>query len=663
VQPSWRRHAVVVVVLAALVAAAYGNSLQTGFAYDNRAQILEDVRLRNATQENLRRLFTEDLWWPRGVSGLYRPVTKLTFLANYAVLDNGERPLGYHLVNLGLHLLNAVLVYLLALEIGLPLLAAFWSAAFFATHPVATEAVTNLIGRADLLAALAVLGGLLLYRRVQSQPAAWRIIALAVLTAFGVLAKENAALLPAMMLVADVAFRRRPVVAAYVAVALPLVAVWLWRVHLYTDLPAVELPFVDNPLVAADFWTARLTAFKVFAQYVFLLVWPATLSCDYAYRQITAAGWTDALALTGLALVAALVALAAYTWRRRPAVAFLVGFFLVALLPTSNLLFPIGSIMGERFLYLPLAGFAAGVAVALPLLLRQPRLAAVVSAGIVLAYCGRTAIRNRDWQDSLHLWSSTVAAVPESFRGHQSLALARFHAEDLDGAIAEGERARAILAGLSPEQTDPTTLYELGRYYAAKADRAGAERTQWYARAADVLGEAAVANRARSALLRAQAEADGRSPEDVPEVGNSRIFYHYAIALAALGRYREAIEPLRWACHLSPDDVVPYNALGRAYLLAGEPEPAALALLQGLEVEPGNAEALALLAHAVRAIPDASCALQNADGRLALNPDCPWLVTRTCRARRTLLPELRTARATALVDALAAKQASCSDAP
>src|SRR5262249_45935783 len=156
----------------------------------------------------------------------------------------------------------------------MPLLAAFWSAAFFATHPAATEAVTNLIGRADLLAALAVLGALLLYRRLQARPSAWRLVALALLTAFGVLSKENAALLPAIMLLPHIAFRPRPVLTAYAAVALPLLAVWLWRAYIYADLPAVDLPFVDNPLVAADFWTVRLTAFKVFAKYVLLLLWP-----------------------------------------------------------------------------------------------------------------------------------------------------------------------------------------------------------------------------------------------------------------------------------------------------------------------------------------------------------------------------------------------------
>jgi protein O-mannosyl-transferase len=657
----WRQHAVGIVVLTALVAAAYGNSLQGGFPYDNRAQILEDGRLQAVTVENLRRLFTEDLWWPRAVSGLYRPVTKVTFLANYAVLGNGDRPLGYHLVNLALHLLNAVLVYRLALDIGMPPMVAFWTAAFFATHPVATEAVTNLVGRADLLAALVVIGGLLLYRHLQIRPNAARLIALGASAAVGVLAKENAAILPGMMLLSDVTFRRRPILSGYAAVALPIIAVWLWRAHLYGDMPAIDLPFVDNPIVAGDFWTQRLTALDVLARYVALLVWPSTLACDYSYGQITLASWTDPLSLAGLALVAGLVALAVRMRRRRSAVAFLIGFFVVALLPTSNLLFPVGSIMAERFLYLPLVGFAGLLAGAIPLLLRRPQLAVVVSGCIVLAYCGRTALRNRDWQDSLHLWSSAVAAVPQSFRAHQSLALALFHGRnDLEGAITEGERARAILAGLPPEQTDSTTLYELGRFYALKAERAGGnERTHWYVRAAEVLGEAAQANRARSAFLRARAEADGRSRQDIADLGNSRIFYHFAFALMALGRPHDAIEPLRWACHLTPDQAVPYNALGRAHLLSREPDAAALVLLQALEIEPGNAETLKLFVHAVRAIPEARCALQNVNGRLAFDRSCPWLATQTCRARRTLAAELRAAQATARADALVAAAGSC----
>src|SRR5438093_932768 len=77
----------------------------------------------------------------------------------------GENPAGYHVLNLLLHWVNAVLVYCLALAVLTDARAAFFTAALFTTHPIATEAVTNIIGRADLLATLAVLGGTLLYLR------------------------------------------------------------------------------------------------------------------------------------------------------------------------------------------------------------------------------------------------------------------------------------------------------------------------------------------------------------------------------------------------------------------------------------------------------------------------------------------------------------------
>ena len=659
----WRQHAVVAVVLSALVAAAYANSLQGGFPFDNRFQILEDVRLQAVTVDNVRRLFTEDLWWPRAVSGLYRPITKVTFLANYAALGNGDRPLGYHLVNLALHLLNALLVYRLALDIGMPLMSAFWSAAFFATHPVATEAVTNLVGRADLLAALVVLGGLLLYRRLQTQPSAAQLIALGVSTAFGVLAKENAAILLGMMLLSDLTFRRRPIVSGYAAVALPIIAVWLWRAHLYANLPAPDLPFVDNPIVAVDFWTQRLTALDVLARYFGLLVWPATLACDYGFRQITPSSWTDPLSLGGLTLAALLVALAVRMRRRRPVVAFLIGFFFVALLPTSNLVFPVGSIMAERFLYLPLVGFAGGLAVAIPLVLRRPRLAAVVSSCIVLAYCGRTAVRNRDWQDSLPLWSSAVAAVPQNFRAHQSLGLALFHGRnDLEGAIAELERAREILAGLPPEHTDPPR-YTNSDASMRQGGSGGRQRAHALVqRAAEVLGEAAQANRVRSTVFRARRRhtAVARTTSPISATAASSI----------ITRSRsDAREPPR-GDRTAPLGVPSHARPGRSLQRAGTraPDgPRARARGAGTARSLGDrarrCEHARLFAQAARAIPDAGCALRNVNGRLVLDRTCPWLATQTCRARRTLVAELRAAQATARADALMAEAGSCSDSP
>jgi protein O-mannosyl-transferase len=80
-------------VLGAIVLFTYCNTLyNTGFALDNKFIILEDPRLREANHNNLHLIFTQDYWWPKAVSGLYRPLTTLSYLFNYSTLGNGPTP-------------------------------------------------------------------------------------------------------------------------------------------------------------------------------------------------------------------------------------------------------------------------------------------------------------------------------------------------------------------------------------------------------------------------------------------------------------------------------------------------------------------------------------------------------------------------------------------
>src|SRR5262249_51088822 len=138
---------------------------------------------------------------------------------------------------------------------------------------------------------------------------------------------------------------------------------------IYAGLRPPVFLTVDNPLVAANFWTARLTALHVIARYAWLLAWPAKLSCDYSYDQIPLVGWSrfDAwghgTALAALVGIAGMIAVAVRRRRTDRVLAFFIGFLLLTFLPTSNLILLIGSIMAERFLYLPSVGFAACVAI------------------------------------------------------------------------------------------------------------------------------------------------------------------------------------------------------------------------------------------------------------------------------------------------------------
>ena len=180
---------------------------------------------------------------------------------------------------------------------------AFCAAALWAVHPIATEAVTNIVGRADLLAALCVLGGLLLYRRAiafAGRSLAVAAVALFAIALAGVLSKENAAVLPGLMLLWDLSFDRpglrrdfRRRVPLYGAAVAALAVLWAARHAVLDALPAAQPVYVDNMIKAAGFWTARLTALKVIGLDLWLLAWPLDLSSDRSYNQIPLAGAAD----------------------------------------------------------------------------------------------------------------------------------------------------------------------------------------------------------------------------------------------------------------------------------------------------------------------------------------------------------------------------------
>src|ERR1051325_7979408 len=170
--------------LGLLILVFYANSFSAALLFDSESIIKLDTRLREVTWATLQNIFTHSYWWPTDESNLYRPLTTLTYWFNYSVLGSGENVTGYHVGNFLLHWLNTWIVFLIVRRLAGRLDIAALTAALFAVHPVNTEAVTNVVGRADLLAALAFLFGGWCYLR------GW-LVGLAVAACAGVLAKEN----------------------------------------------------------------------------------------------------------------------------------------------------------------------------------------------------------------------------------------------------------------------------------------------------------------------------------------------------------------------------------------------------------------------------------------------------------------------------------------
>jgi tetratricopeptide (TPR) repeat protein len=431
------------------------------------------------------------------------------------------------------------------------------------------------------------------------------------------------------------------------------------RAQVFAGASAAAMPFYENPLLGAGFWTSRITAFKVIGSYLGLLVWPARLSWDYGYNQIPLFGWhltswEDWKALAALAGCAVAAALAIRFWRSRGPILFGVAFFFAAIAPTSNLLIRIGTIMAERFLYLPSVGLALAAVWVLETLWR--RLPAgrrpyrwVAGAGLsvlLLATTVRTYARNGDWRDPQRFWLSGVAAAPNSFKTNLSAAVGISLAsrEDVTRAIRYADRALAILDPLPDSQNSAIAYQFAGILYrhlgdllsaknAAVVAAAGPDPQYWYRKslAAQLRGE-------RIELL-----ADAKYRTENARLGRPGLTSVPSSLYLELGRtyLRLSDAPHALAAfergrtlESSPDLL---NHLASLYRAAGEPHKAALALMESMAVDPNQPQVASTLVDLYEQIDPRGCAVSHQGGAPSPNPDCPLVHDDICAATRNLI--------------------------
>ena len=464
----WQEQPRILATLIFLAAfAVYLNSLGGQFVFDDTSIIQNNPQIRSLDWSSLRHLFGSHYWQAvEGQGGLYRPVVVLSYAINYAI--GGINPWGYHFVNILLHALNSALVFLIILELFQDRAFALWSGLLFALHPIHTEAVAYVVGRAESLAALFFLAAWWLYLR-RRMAAAVAAFLLAVLT------KESAFTFLAVLPVSDFASEKRFVISRYWPFALAAALALGLRYAALGGLAPLYINPTSNPLAVVPLGARLLTATAVFWKYIGLLIFPVPLSADYSFNQIpqvsTAVDLSFLLGATALAL---LVAAAVWSVRRSPALLLCTVFFLATFSITSNFIRPIGTIMAERLLYLPSLGFTCALAWGVAQAGRSPRRKDIVTAAAVLLavlYAGRTLLRNSDWHDHLALFSSAAVVSPNSSLVQANLANALLYQRgDAAGAAEHAREATRIEPG------DPAARMTLAQAYERLGDLRHAEQ-------------------------------------------------------------------------------------------------------------------------------------------------------------------------------------------
>ncbi len=384
----------------------YLGALWNEFAMDDRYIIVLNQLVH--ARSGLWRAFAHP-YWPADLGGaLYRPLTLATYVVDWAVGETAW----FHGVNLLWHAAASVAVASLARRWS-GTTAALIAGLLFAVHPVHVEAVANVVGRAELMAGLFAL--LALLAALERGSVGWSAVALAL----GLLSKENAAVVPglivwAWMLGISRPSRHRMVAfgASWAALGVAYLALRLAVLHPYAQsLGVAPVFFGAGPLAV------RLTAVAALADVARLLVFPLTLRADYSpnERTLVTSPFDGRFAL-GLLALTAWAALLVLTWRRgRKVEAFGLGWVALAFLPVANILFPVGILLAERTLYLP----SAGLALAAGAWLRDvPRVPLRVLLGLIgLVGGARTALRVPVWSDDRTVTLSVLEDSPRSYRG------------------------------------------------------------------------------------------------------------------------------------------------------------------------------------------------------------------------------------------------------
>lgn len=435
-----------VLVIALAAAAPYGLTLGNKFALDDRAEILNHVLVRSLA--NLGAIFASQGRDGAGApNGLYRPLTTLSFALDYALA--GPNPWWFHLVNVLLHLGVSLLAFAVIRDWLDDDRAAFGSALLFAVLPVHVEAVANVAGRKELLAAAFCLGTIFSYRRAQAS-GGWRLALPPLTFAAGLLSKEIAVAALGVIVFEDLVLRRNSAFGAarqrtltlYGALTLTLAGYLAARWAVVGGFAPPAIPVLDNPAAHAATSTRLLTAIAVLGLGLRLQVAPFDLSPDYSLNAIPLA--TSPFDLRVLAALAILAALGAVLWLLRGQRGLLVAaaLYVLALAPAANLFFAIGTVFGERLLYLPSVGFCAllGFAWARAAEARG-RTAGAVLALVAVLGAAASARYAAAWHDDASLFAAAVRSRPQSAKVRYNYAVALRDRGDLPGALQQYDAA------------------------------------------------------------------------------------------------------------------------------------------------------------------------------------------------------------------------------
>jgi protein O-mannosyl-transferase len=562
----------------AVAAVVHIATLGFGFVYDDVPQILKNPAIH--AWNFVPQYFTAHVWaaiYPNSTGNYYRPLFLLWLRLNYALF--GTEAAEWHLTSVACHVVATWLVFRIAQKLSGDRMTAFVAALVFAVHPAHVENVAWVSGVTDPLMTCFLLGSFLAFLGFRESRRVLHAALSLALFALALLSKETAVVLPVLVFAFALIFRQGsedPETRAQgssdtenqvprLFAAIRACAPYLVLDVIYAVVRLRALGKWSHATVPIAWSEVLLTWPAVWWFYIRHLILPPPLSEFYSLDYVTQA--TAKAVLVPLALVLA-AALALYFVIRELAqkdvARFAVVLIVVPLLPVLDLRsLTVGDIVHDRYLYLPSAGFALLVALAIgELARRMPAgrtsfLPVAATVALAFGFAGRTVVEQMQWADDIALYTRGLESAPANLTVRDNLA---------NALLAANQPARAIPLYLEVLQRNPAfwrSNYNLGFAYYKTANFRGAE---------DYL---------RRAI--------GIDPSDSDQ------YIYLALAQLQMNKLAEAADSARSAIVRNPQARGYHFVLGLIYEAAEDRARAAAELRTEIAEHPENAAAAAEL--------------------------------------------------------------------
>jgi Tfp pilus assembly protein PilF len=601
-------HLWAVLAICLLAVIIYSNSLNCDFVFDDQPTITENSFIR-LTELSFEKLSDAAFKSPHA----NRLVANVSFAVNYYL--GKYNTIGYHVVNIIIHILNGILVYIFTLltlrqvsittpghsrpsQFSTAYISVF-AALIFTAHPIQVQSVTYIVQRMNSMAVMFYLLSLIFYIHARLTTIRWRRwtqwfgCLLCWILALG--CKEIAATLPLVLLLYEWYFfqnlskdrlKQNLIYSIGFIILLGLAA--------YMFLGSNPLDGILGSYIKRDFTLEErvLTQFRVIIFYLSLFFYPHPLRLNLLHDITTSHSLLDPVTtLSSLVILVFLLGLAFRIAKKQLLISFCILWFFIHLVIESSV---IGlEIIFEHRLYLPMVGFTMMTAYLFFHLLSAHRtLVFILSSAIIVSLGTATYLRNKVWQNSITLWYDVVSKNPQSFRAqynlgsnltrqgnlkeaidhlsealrlkpdyteaHNNLGMAFFQQGNLDQAENHFSTALRIQPGNSAVHYNLGLIMEQKGYLQSAVDN--------YLKALSIKPDVAEELNNLGVVLQRQEkikEAIGRYLEAIklkPDYAEAH--NNLGIALTGQGRFKEASNHFSEVLRLQPDYAEVFNNLG-----------------------------------------------------------------------------------------------------